>query len=100
MGRYSADEIESLKIIILYLRNTKNELFAAIKTADGVEVIETYTSIVKEMLLSFGFLLLDDVGFELLEIMVTTLECKNLKLSYSTFQFWLDFCEKMSKSKV
>jgi hypothetical protein len=44
------------------------------------------------MLLAFGFLLLEDIGFELIEIMANTLESKNLKLSYSTFQFWLDFC--------
>lgn len=52
------------------------------------------------MLLSFGFLLLDEVGFELIEIVVTTLQSKNLKLSFSTFQFWLDFCEKWSKAKT
>jgi hypothetical protein len=97
---YSQEEIESLKLVILYLRSTKAGLFAIIKTAEGVENIELYTSVVKEMLLSFGFLLLEDVGFELIEIMISALESKNLKLSYSTFQFWLDFCEKWSKSKV
>lgn len=52
------------------------------------------------MLLSFGFLLLEDIGYELVEIMINTLQSTNLKLSYSTFQFWLDFSEKLSKSKT
>lgn len=64
--KYSADEIESLKLIISYIRSTKSQLFAVIKTAEAIEKIELYTLIVKEMLLSFGFLLLEDVGFELL----------------------------------
>lgn len=31
---------------------------------------------------------------------MAALESRNLKISYSTFQFWLDFCEKMAKAKV
>jgi hypothetical protein len=36
MQKYTQAEIESLKLVILYLRNTKNHLFAAIKTAEGL----------------------------------------------------------------
>jgi hypothetical protein len=32
--------------------------------------------------------------------MINALKSKSLKLSYSTFQFWLDFIEKLGKSKV
>lgn len=66
MQRYSAEEVESLKLVISYLRSTKGQLFAAIKSSEGLEKIEIYTGIVKELLLSFGFLLLEEVGWELL----------------------------------
>jgi hypothetical protein len=45
-------------------------LFEAIGKSEGNENIELYTSLVKEMLLSFGFLLLENIGFELVDIMV------------------------------
>jgi hypothetical protein len=31
---------------------------------------------------------------------MAALESRNLKTSYSTFQFWLDFLEKMAKAKL
>lgn len=72
-------------MIIAYLRDTKVNFFKAVDSLKNMENIEIYTSIIKELLLSFRFLVLEDVGFELIEFMVKTLQCNDLKLSYSTF---------------
>ena len=52
------------------------------------------------MLLSFSFIVLDPAGLELLEVMMAALQSSSLKLSYSTFNFWSDFIEKMGKAKL
>jgi hypothetical protein len=72
-------------MIISYLRDTKANFYKAVDSLKNMENIEIYTSIIKELLLSFRFLVLEDVGFELIEFMVKTLQCNDLKLSYSTF---------------
>jgi len=51
-------------------------------------------------MLSYNCLLTADVGYQLVELMFKILDSEDLKLSYSTFEFWLDFVEKLSKLRV
>ena len=52
------------------------------------------------MLLSYGFILKQDFGYQLIEMLFKVLESSDLKLSYSTFQFWIQFCDRIEKMKV
>lgn len=80
-----------MKLIVEHFGKYKANILAAMNIAQGLSDVEIYTLIIKEMLLSFGFLLLEDIGYQLIEIMINAMKSKSLKLSYSTFQFWLDF---------
>ena len=98
--KYDENELSSLKLIVEHFGKYKANILAAMNIAQGLSDVEIYTLIIKEMLLSFGFLLLEDIGYQLIEIMINAMKSKSLKLSYSTFQFWLDFIQKLGKSKV
>jgi hypothetical protein len=58
-----------------------------------------YLQLIQQLLLSFGFLLLENIGFELLDIIQEMTRSKDLKLSYSTFEFWTDFSERSARIK-
>ena len=98
--KYDENELSSLKLIVEHFGKYNANILAAMNIAQGLSDVEIYTLIIKEMLLSFGFLLLEDIGYQLIEIMINAMKSKSLKLSYSTFQFWLDFIQKLGKSKV
>ena len=98
--KYDENELSSLKLIVEHFGKYKANILAAMNIAQGLSDVEIYTLIIKQMLLSFGFLLLEDIGYQLIEIMINAMKSKSLKLSYSTFQFWLDFIQKLGKSKV
>ena len=98
--KYDENELSSLKLIVEHFGKYKANILAAMNIAQGLSDVEIYTLIIKEMLLYFGFLLLEDIGYQLIEIMINAMKSKSLKLSYSTFQFWLDFIQKLGKSKV
>lgn len=59
-----------------------------------------YTDIIKQSLLSFGFLIKEDIGFKLLDIIMTFTQSSDLRTSHGTFEFWMDFSDKMLKCKV
>ena len=59
-----------------------------------------YLQLIQQLLLSFGFLLLENIGFSLLEIIQEMTRSQDLKLSYSTFEFWTDFSERSSRIKL
>ncbi len=79
------------------LDNKKNFMSSA---STEPEYTEMYLQLVKQLLLSFGFLVLENLGFELLGIMKEMTQSRDLKLSYSTFEFWIDYSDKVSRLKL
>lgn len=58
-----------------------------------------YVQLIEQLLLSFGFLILEEIGFDLLNLVLEITNSYDLKLSYCTFQFWMDYSEKITKLK-
>lgn len=79
------------------LQNKKNFLSFA---STEPEYTEMYLQLVKQLLLSLGFLVLEEQGFELLNIVKELTQSRDLKLSYSTFEFWTDYSDKVSRMKL
>lgn len=90
----------SLGAVVNYLRDSRPGMFRLIELSNNSDQIEIYSSIIKELLLSYGFLLRETVGYELIEMLFKALEANDLKLSYSTFEFWTEFCDRIEKLKV
>lgn len=59
-----------------------------------------YLDIIKQSLLNFGFLIAENIGFEMLDIIVHFTKSSDLRISQSTFEFWMDFSDKMVKCKI
>lgn len=59
-----------------------------------------YLDIIKNSLLSFGFLITEDIGFALLDIIVYFTNSSDLRVSQGTFEFWIDFSDKIVKCKI
>ena len=79
------------------LENKKN--FLSFSTTEP-EYTEMYLQLIKQLLLSLGFLVLEEEGYELLNIIKELAQSRDLKLSYSTFEFWTDYSEKVSHMKL
>lgn len=56
--------------------------------------------VIKQSLTSFGFLMVEKIGFVMLNVILSFTSSCDLRASQSTFEFWNDFTEKMLKCKI
>lgn len=61
---------------------------------------DMYFDVIKQSLVNFSFLIAEKIGFDLLNIIVIFTSSPDLRTSQNTFEFWIDFMEKMAKCKI
>lgn len=97
LSSYSQPETESVKMIVEYIMVNYSTFLGSDMEPEQMEI---FSSIVKECLLGFGFLICEEIGFKLLEIIMHFTSSSDLKISRNTFEFWSDFSEKIIISKI
>lgn len=86
-----------MQLIVVYIMENKQNFLSSGLEPEQVEV---FASIIRQSLLDFGFLICEPVGFQMLEIILKFTSSPDLKTSRNTFEFWIDFSEKVSHSKL